>query len=152
MSYDAVIFDLFGTLVDDLTNPEFRRVEYERVISETAAALSVPIDDFTRLWLEMGDRRITGALPTTDAALAQICQELGAQREAPLMSRPQRAEPSDSSSVWGIHETEDVGRVVFAMVEHGILTKQDEDRPEDFADLFDFEEAFELNYPWTAGP
>lgn len=86
MSYDAVIFDLFGTLIDDLTHPEFRRIEYERVVSETAAALSVPIDDFTRLWLEMGDRRITGALPTTDAALAQICQELGAQREAEQIS------------------------------------------------------------------
>ncbi len=86
MSYDAVIFDLFGTLIDDLTHPEFRRIEYERVVSETAAALSVPIEDFTRLWLEMGDRRITGALPTTDAALAQICQELGAQREAEQIS------------------------------------------------------------------
>ena len=51
---------------------------------------------------------------------------------------------------WGIHETEDVGRVVFAMVEQGILVKQEGDRPEDFADLFDFEEAFELNYPWAA--
>lgn len=53
---------------------------------------------------------------------------------------------------WGIHETEDMGRVVFAMVDHGILVKQDGDRPEDFADLFDFEEAFELNYPWNARP
>ena len=53
---------------------------------------------------------------------------------------------------WGIHATDDMGRVVFAMVEHGILVKQDGDRPEDFADLFDFEEAFELNYPWNAGP
>jgi len=51
---------------------------------------------------------------------------------------------------WGIHATEDVGRVVFALVEQGILIKQDEDRPEDFADVFDFEEAFELNYPWEA--
>jgi len=50
---------------------------------------------------------------------------------------------------WGIHETEDVGRVVFAMVEHGLLVKEDEDRPEDFADLFDFEEEFERNYPWA---
>ncbi len=51
---------------------------------------------------------------------------------------------------WGIHETEDVGRVVFALVEQGILVRQDSDRPEDFVDLFDFEEAFELNYPWEA--
>jgi uncharacterized repeat protein (TIGR04138 family) len=50
---------------------------------------------------------------------------------------------------WGIHETEDVGRVVFAMVEHGLLVKEEEDRPEDFADLFDFEEEFERNYPWA---
>ncbi len=53
---------------------------------------------------------------------------------------------------WGIHTTEDVGCVVFALVEQGILVKQDEDRREDFVDVFDFEEAFELNYPWSATP
>ncbi|HSH76756.1 MAG TPA: Minf_1886 family protein [Longimicrobiales bacterium] len=53
---------------------------------------------------------------------------------------------------WGIHDTEDVGRVVFAMVEQGILIKQEGDHPEDFSDVFDFEEAFELNYPWDARP
>jgi uncharacterized repeat protein (TIGR04138 family) len=42
--------------------------------------------------------------------------------------------------------------VVFAMVEQGILIKQDGDHPEDFSDVFDFEEAFELNYPWDAQP
>jgi uncharacterized repeat protein (TIGR04138 family) len=51
---------------------------------------------------------------------------------------------------WGIHDTDDVGRVVFAMVEQGILIKQDGDQPEDFTDVYDFEEAFELNYPWEA--
>jgi uncharacterized repeat protein (TIGR04138 family) len=53
---------------------------------------------------------------------------------------------------WGIHDTDDVGGVVFAMVEQGILTKQDGDNLEDFTDVFDFEEAFELNYPWEARP
>lgn len=53
---------------------------------------------------------------------------------------------------WGIHETEDVGRVVFAMVEQGILVKEDDDDPQDFENLFDFEEAFESNYPWDARP
>ena len=51
---------------------------------------------------------------------------------------------------WGIHATEDLGCVVFALVEQGILIGQDDDRPEDFADVFDFEEAFELSYPWEA--
>ena len=53
---------------------------------------------------------------------------------------------------WGIHETEDVGRVVFAMVEQGILVKEDEDHQEDFTDLFDFEEVFDLDYPWSTHP
>ncbi len=51
---------------------------------------------------------------------------------------------------WGIHCTEDLGEIVFALVEQGILIKQEEDRLEDFVDVFDFEEAFELNYPWEA--
>ena len=51
---------------------------------------------------------------------------------------------------WGIHETQDVGDVVFAMVEQGILVKEDDDSLTDFADVFDFEEAFETNYPWSA--
>ncbi len=51
---------------------------------------------------------------------------------------------------WGIHTTDDVGAVVFALVEQGILITQDGDSPEDFSDVFDFEEAFELNYPWEA--
>ncbi len=51
---------------------------------------------------------------------------------------------------WGIHETEDVGLVVFAMVEQGILVKEDEDEQQDFTDLFDFEKVFERDYPWSA--
>jgi uncharacterized repeat protein (TIGR04138 family) len=51
---------------------------------------------------------------------------------------------------WGIHSTADVGEVVFALVECGILVKQNEDRREDFRDVFDFEEAFERAYPWRS--
>ena len=49
---------------------------------------------------------------------------------------------------WGVSETEDLGEIVFAMVECGVLIKRDEDRREDFRGLFDFEEAFERDYPW----
>jgi uncharacterized repeat protein (TIGR04138 family) len=49
---------------------------------------------------------------------------------------------------WGIHSTEDLGEMVFAMVDCGVLIKREEDRKEDFEDLFDFEEAFERDYPW----
>ena len=49
---------------------------------------------------------------------------------------------------WGIHGTEDLGEIVFAMVECGVLVKQEEDRREDFQGLFDFEDVFEREYPW----
>lgn len=51
---------------------------------------------------------------------------------------------------WGIHSTEDIGEIVFLLVDHGVLTKQDSDRREDFAGLYTFEEAFEVEYPWGA--
>jgi uncharacterized repeat protein (TIGR04138 family) len=51
---------------------------------------------------------------------------------------------------WGIHSTEDLGEIVFALVEAGILVAESGDRIEDFRGLFEFEEAFDRNYPWAA--
>ncbi|MBW3554930.1 MAG: hypothetical protein KY466_15595 [Gemmatimonadetes bacterium] len=51
---------------------------------------------------------------------------------------------------WGIEHTADLGSIVFALVDCGILIKQEEDLPGDFEALFDFEEAFEHDYPWGA--
>ena len=48
---------------------------------------------------------------------------------------------------WGIHETGDVGDVVFALVESGILIKQDEDTRAEFENVYDFDEAFQTSYP-----
>jgi uncharacterized repeat protein (TIGR04138 family) len=51
---------------------------------------------------------------------------------------------------WGIHATSDLGDLVFALVEHGVLIKQDEDTRADFIDVFDFAEAFDPRYPGDA--
>lgn len=51
---------------------------------------------------------------------------------------------------WGICSTADVGKLVFALVDTGILIKQDDDNPHDFEDVFDFDEAFDRDYPWGA--
>ena len=48
---------------------------------------------------------------------------------------------------WGIERTSDVGEIVFALVESGVLIKQEEDTPDDFDDVFDFADAFESHYP-----
>lgn len=47
---------------------------------------------------------------------------------------------------WGIHETVDFGRIVFALVEANILRKQPEDKLEDFENIFDFKDAFDKGY------
>lgn len=49
---------------------------------------------------------------------------------------------------WGIHATADVGQIVFALVETGILIKQDEDTMGEFEHVFEFDDAFGGDYPW----
>ncbi len=49
---------------------------------------------------------------------------------------------------WGIRRTEDIGRIVFALVDVGLLVTQSTDREEDFRAVFDFDEAFSTSYVW----
>src|ERR1043166_2913911 len=43
---------------------------------------------------------------------------------------------------WGIRCTEDIGNMVFNLIEAGIFGKTEEDSIEDFKDVYDFEQAF----------
>jgi uncharacterized repeat protein (TIGR04138 family) len=47
---------------------------------------------------------------------------------------------------WGLRSSQDIGEVVFNMVEAGLLRKTDEDRREDFAGVLDFAEAFDRGF------
>ncbi|MBU0755702.1 MAG: hypothetical protein KJ645_11225 [Planctomycetes bacterium] len=47
---------------------------------------------------------------------------------------------------WGVFRTEDIGEIVFNLVECGLLNKQETDLKEDFAGGFDFRDVFEENY------
>ena len=47
---------------------------------------------------------------------------------------------------WGIHKTVDFGKIVFALVEIGILRKQAEDKLVDFENIYDFKKAFDQGY------
>lgn len=51
---------------------------------------------------------------------------------------------------WGIRSTADIGDIVFTLVELGLLVSQPQDSRRDFCGLFDFEDAFERAYPWSA--
>ena len=47
---------------------------------------------------------------------------------------------------WGIHETVDFGKIVFELVEVGVLRKQAEDKIEDFKNVYNFDEAFKQDF------
>lgn len=49
---------------------------------------------------------------------------------------------------WGLLTTGDIGRVVFRMVEEGIVRASPGDSLDDFSDVFDMSEALERDYPW----
>lgn len=47
---------------------------------------------------------------------------------------------------WGIESTEDIGRIVFDLVERGDMRKTDNDQLADFVDVYDFKVAFDMDY------
>ena len=51
---------------------------------------------------------------------------------------------------WGIRRTADIGAIVYALIDAGLLVRRDNDREEDFHDVFTFGDAFDLGYPWRA--
>ncbi len=73
--------------------------------------------------------------------LAWACRDL-AREQFGLTSRT-------VLSHWGIESTEDIGRIVFVLIDVGLLIPREEDRIEDFVSVYDFREAFEGEYPWA---
>ena len=53
---------------------------------------------------------------------------------------------------WGVRRTEDFGEIVFRLVEHRLLNKQDDDRISDFRNGFNFREAFDRAWRPTPKP
>jgi uncharacterized repeat protein (TIGR04138 family) len=49
---------------------------------------------------------------------------------------------------WGVTTTVDFGDIVFTLVDLGLLQSQPSDTREEFMDVFDFEDAFDRDYPW----
>ncbi|MQA90903.1 MAG: hypothetical protein GEU90_11785 [Gemmatimonas sp.] len=72
--------------------------------------------------------------------LAEGCRDLALQRWG-LMART-------VLEYWGITGTRDLGEIVFALVDLGVLVKQDADSIDSFDAVYDFQEAFETAYPW----
>jgi uncharacterized repeat protein (TIGR04138 family) len=45
---------------------------------------------------------------------------------------------------WGVNTTDDFGEIVFNMVENGLMGKTEKDSREDFKNVYDFHEVFDI--------
>lgn len=82
----------------------------------------------------MAEREEPGHISGSD--LLESIRRLGSERYGVMAG--------DVFNDWGVHATVDFGRIVFHLVEEGLLRKRDQDRLSDFIDGFDFREAFTL--------
>lgn len=71
MKYHAVIFDLFGTLVDNFTG-----TEYNALLDRISGILGTPGEEFRRLWKGSFSERVIGVHQDQRASFEFICREL----------------------------------------------------------------------------
>jgi putative hydrolase of the HAD superfamily len=71
MKYKAVIFDLFGTLVDN-----YDLVGYASALRETSSILKLQHNAFMKVWNETRTKRTTGVFKSFEENLVYICKEL----------------------------------------------------------------------------
>lgn len=75
MKYKAVIFDLFGTLIY-----KFPLQEHMHILGKMASVVSVPPDDFIRLWFDTFDERGLGIF-SIKTNVEHICRKIGVKPE-----------------------------------------------------------------------
>jgi uncharacterized repeat protein (TIGR04138 family) len=90
--------------------------------------------------LEFCQQRLPERRHITGRELSLACRDLALDRFG-VMSRV-------VLESWGVTSTADLGDAVFALVDLGLLMSQPTDTRDEFADVFDFDQAFEREYPW----
>ncbi len=93
--------------------------------------------------IEFLQTRLPSRRHVSGEELAWACRDLARERFG-LLARPVLAH-------WGLMRSGDFGRIVYTLVEVGLLVTQPGDSEEDFQDVFDFESAFDEEYPWAIG-
>ena len=91
--------------------------------------------------LEFCQQRLPERRHITGRELSLACRDLALDRYG-VMART-------VLEFWGVRATSDIGDIVFTLVELGLLLSQPADSRDDFADVYDFDVAFEHEYPWN---
>jgi len=102
MKYAVVIFDLFGTLTYTISFQE-----YKDTLIGMASILSVPSDDFVRLWFDAFDQAMKGVFHSLEAQIRHVSQKLGIGQED---TRIKLADKKTPNAIWGdgvVHRASD---------------------------------------------
>ena len=94
--------------------------------------------------LEFCQQQLTERRHLTGRELAVGCRDLALQRYGVLARTV--------LDHWGVRDSADIGEIVFALVDVGLLASQPNDSKEEFVGVFDFHQAFDRDYPWNAVP
>lgn len=92
--------------------------------------------------LEFCQQRLPERRHITGRELALACRDLALDRFG-VMARMVLEH-------WGVRSSANLGDVVFTLVELDLLMSQASDTRDEFVNVFDFETAFEREYPWCA--
>jgi len=92
--------------------------------------------------LEFVQQRLPERRHLTGRELAEGCRDLALARYGVLARLVLEH--------WGLRNSLDIGEVVFTLVDTGLLMSQPNDTKEDFVGVFDFQSAFDRDYPWNA--
>jgi uncharacterized repeat protein (TIGR04138 family) len=95
---------------------------------------------FVLAGIEYVQTRLPARRHVSGAELAWACRDLAVKQFGLLA-------PSVLEH-WNITSTGDLGRIVFTLVDVGLLMTQPEDRLEDFINVYDFAEAFSAARIW----
>lgn len=119
-------------------------VHLDPLTRERLAALDGRYDARAYAFVLRALEEVVGRLPerrhVSGMELAEGCRELALRFYGPLAKTVLEH--------WNVRATRDIGEIVFNLLEVGVLSKDEEDAREDFDDLFDFTEVFEVRYPW----
>lgn len=91
--------------------------------------------------LEHSQARLTERRHIGGPELAHACRELALQRFGVMAGLV--------LEYWGLKATSDIGDIVFTLVDTGLLISQPQDSRDDFFGVFNFEDAFGREYPWS---
>jgi uncharacterized repeat protein (TIGR04138 family) len=92
--------------------------------------------------LEFCQQRLSERRHITGRELALACRDLALERFGVLARIVLEH--------WGVRSSADLGTIVFTLVELELLMSQPTDSRDEFFEVFDFDQAFERDYPWCA--